>query len=105
MDYIESLKLNENDFIFYGQSKQIPLSENSIRSAQKKYSTLANVPYIKPHGIRHSNTTWLLTSISSLNEIGDVSERLGHSSKKVTLDIYFHINKIKNKNLIDIVDF
>ena len=105
MDYIESLKLNENDFIFYGQSKQIPLSENSIRSAQQKYSTLANVPYIKPHGIRHSNTTWLLTSISSLNEIGDVSERLGHSSKKVTLDIYFHINKIRNNNLIDIVDF
>lgn len=103
--YIMALDLKADDFLFFGKSKSSPLSEHSIREAQKKYSKLAGVPYIKPHGIRHSNTTWLLSGITSLDDIGAVSERLGHSSKKITLDIYFHINKVKKNSLIDILDF
>ena len=104
-EYIMLARIDNDHFMFHGQSPLLPLSENAIRSAQKKYSKLAGVPYLTPHGIRHSNTTWLLKNIQSLDEIGAVSERLGHSSKKVTLDIYFHVTKTPNSNLIKIVDF
>lgn len=104
-EFISALEIGQDDFIFYGASKKIPLSENSIRAAQKKYSKLAGVEYIKPHGIRHSNTTWLLSNVDTLEEVGEVSERLGHSSKKVTLDIYFHTIKKRNNDLLKVVDF
>lgn len=104
-DLITAFELDQEDFIFHGSSKDKPLSEHSIRYAQEKYSKLADVPYVTPHGIRHSNTTWLLSNIDSLDEIGEVSERLGHASKKITLDIYFHVKRKRNTSLLKIVDF
>ncbi|MGI6735654.1 MAG: tyrosine-type recombinase/integrase [Bacilli bacterium] len=104
-EMIDILEIKDNQFLFHVRSKNIPYSENQIRRKQKKYSELANVTYIKPHGIRHSNTSWLLSNIKDLSEIGLVSERLGHSSKQMTLDIYFHIHKKTDSDLLKIVDF
>lgn len=104
LDYINGLDLNNESFLF-SSSRNLPMSENTIRRLLNKYAVLANLPHLNPHGIRHSNTTWLLTGILNLDEIGAVSERLGHSSKTTTLNIYFHVNKASNRNLSKIVDF
>ena len=38
--------------------------------------------------------TWLLNNPNlTMMEIGKISERLGHESKKITLDIYYHLVK------------
>lgn len=103
--YISELELNENDFLFFGSKKDSPLSENSIRFAIKKYCAISGVKEIPTHSIRKSNATWLLTGDLSLEEIGKVSERLGHGSKTMTLNIYFQVNKKDNKNILEMLEF
>lgn len=103
-DYIKTLGLKDEDLLFPSNRNGI-LSEHPIRKAIKKYAAAAGVPYINPHGIRHSNTTWLLTGSLTLDEVGAVSERLGHTNKSTTLNIYYHINKSESRNLVDLVDF
>jgi integrase len=66
---------------------------------------LAGVKYISVHGIRHSNTTWLLKGEHSMEEIGIISERLGHSNKTTTLNIYYHINKKGRQNILKTLSF
>ncbi|MGE4342000.1 MAG: tyrosine-type recombinase/integrase [Bacilli bacterium] len=94
-EYTENIKIIGSHFLFsdHGSNNPTPLSEHSIRMAIRKYSKIAVVKDINTHGIRHSNTTWLLTGDFSLEDIGKVSERLGHSSKTTTLNTYFHINR------------
>lgn len=106
-EYTENLKINGSHFLFsgHGSNNLTPLSENSIRMAIRKYSKIAGVKEITTHGIRHSNTTWLLTGDLSLEDIGKVSERLGHSSKATTLNTYFHINKKENSSILKSLEF
>jgi integrase len=53
-----------------------------------------NLPYITPHGLRHTNATFMLKS-----GIPDkvASERLGHSTVSTTRDIYQHVLKEMDK--------
>lgn len=106
-DYIDSLKLTPSDFLFSAKiNHDAPISENAIRLAIKKYSKMANVPEITTHGLRHSNTTWLLTGEDiPVEEIAKISERLGHSSKMTTLNIYLHINKKENSKILSSLKF
>ncbi|WP_413774830.1 site-specific integrase [Cytobacillus firmus] len=48
----------------------------------------AGVPKIRIHDIRHTHATLMLEAGASLKE---VQERLGHSSIKITGDIYAHV--------------
>lgn len=88
IEYVTDLGLKANDF-FFGSP---PVGTTTIRRIFVNHTKMANLPIMTIHGIRHSNTTWLLSKPGiSLIEISKVSKRLGHSSKKVTLDIYFHL--------------
>ena len=104
--YIDALELDEESFLFSSQSNhKTPISDSSIRRSLKKYSTRAGVMLLRPHEIRHSNITWLLNGIKTLDQIGKVSERIGHANKTITLNVYFHINKADNINILDALDF
>lgn len=103
--YINELNLKEEDFVFHGSNTNKPLGENTVRRLMIKYCKLSGVEYIKPHGIRHSNTTWLLSGNLSLEQVALVSERLGHRDKSTTLNIYYHINKSSQKDIINLLDF
>lgn len=104
--YIDTLELDEESFLFSSQSNhKTPISDSSIRRSLKKYSTKAGVILLRPHEIRHSNITWLLNGIKTLDQIGKVSERIGHANKTITLNVYFHINKADNINILDALDF
>lgn len=92
---------NESEYIFEGQSGK-PILPNSInlflRTAKK------NLKIDKPltsHIFRH-------THISKLAEIGVplyvIQQRVGHSTGKVTEQIYLHVTKKAKKKLVDKLD-
>lgn len=104
VDYIDTLCLASDDFLFFTSSPKNPIGEETIRRLLKQHIAIANVPEISPHGFRHSNTTWLLSGELSLNDIGQVSKRLGHKNKSMTLDIYYHIHNKSSRNILKNLD-
>lgn len=66
-----------------------PIAENTIRNRLRKYAAKANIPYLNPHGFRHSYTTLLYRM--GVNEM-IASKTLGHESIATTRDIYTHIS-------------
>lgn len=88
-EYIDIMGYKSDDFIFFGDS---PVGETSIRRAMDKHIAMSGVTKISPHAIRHSNTTWLLSDPNlTITEISKISARLGHSSRNMTLNTYFHL--------------
>ena len=98
--FIDDMSYQDNDFIFFGKK---PVGETSIARMLKKHAEMAHIKKISPHCIRHSNTTWLLNNPRlTVEDIAIISQRLGHNSKKVTLDIYYHIqNKDSASAILD----
>jgi integrase len=64
------------------------LSPSTINHKMAQICEKAQVPKIRFHDLRHTHATWLL----QLGEnVKVVSERLGHSSTTITLDVYSHV--------------
>lgn len=96
--YIDEMGYQDNDYLFFGKK---PVGDTSIARCLKIHIAKAGVKKISTHCIRHSNTTWLLNNPKlSLSDISSVSARLGHESKKVTLDIYYHIQRDNNSEIL-----
>lgn len=55
-----------------------------LRYILKKYG----LPYITPHGFRHTHISLLLEADKPIKI---VQQRVGHENSKVTMDIYAHI--------------
>jgi integrase len=65
-----------------------PLNPSNLRRSFNRLIKSADVPSIRFHDLRHTHSTML---ISKGVNIKVVSERLGHSSIRVTLDVYSHV--------------
>lgn len=65
-----------------------PLNPANIRRTFKRMIKMADVPEIRFHDLRHTHATLLL---SNGVHVKVISERLGHSNIKVTLDTYLHV--------------
>ncbi|WP_423190949.1 site-specific integrase [Bacillus haynesii] len=63
------------------------LSENEYF---KEVCKRAGLPILSPHALRHSHAVHLLEAGVNIKY---VSERLGHSSIKMTADTYLHVTK------------
>lgn len=98
--YIENN--DPNNFLFF--NNRAPIGSQTIRRKFNEYLKLAKLHYVTIHGIRHSNCTWLLSENLTPQEIGQVSRRLGHSSIKITLDIYMGIHKIEDPLITNKLD-
>ena len=94
--YMNNYIKNNNDFnnnmFIFGFSK--PFAPTTIDKKKNKACKLAGIEPIRTHDFRHSHSTNLLEMGVPLSI---VSERLGHSRKSTTLDIYTHINSTKEK--------
>jgi len=66
------------------------LRTNVVREYFKEVCKRANLPVLSPHALRHTHAVHLLEAGANIKY---VSERLGHSSVKVTADTYLHITK------------
>lgn len=62
---------------------------------------IANVPKIRFHDLRHTNATLLLSQGVNIKVI---SERLGHSNIKVTLDTYSHVLSTMQEEVVRKLD-
>ena len=65
-----------------------PLNPANVRRTFNRLIKLADVPQIRFHDLRHTHATLLLAKGINVKVI---SERLGHSNIKVTLDTYSHV--------------
>jgi len=68
-----------------------PLDPRSVRLILAKYCQQAGIPYINPHGLRHSIATHMLDHGA---DIRIVQEFLGHASINTT-QVYAHVSKRK----------
>lgn len=59
----------------------------------------AKVPYLKPHGLRHTHATWLLEAGVPLHV---VAERLGHRDAMVTATIYAQVTGTQARDASDV---
>lgn len=87
-----------SDFIFKGKR---PLPETSVDRAFHKYSEMAKLPRIRIHDLRHSHASYLISK--GLNIVA-ISQRLGHSSVKQTLDTYAHMMPQDHDYLLDCLE-
>lgn len=87
---------SKHQFIF-SQNGAIPVASASPNKYLKKYLEAINSPKIITfHGLRHTHASWLL---SKGVDIQYISERLGHSSVNITLEVYTHL--LQNKREIE----
>lgn len=73
-----------------------PLNPVNIRRTFKRMIKMADVPEIRFHDLRHTHATLLL---SNGVHVKVISERLGHSNIKVTLDNYSHVLPSKQEEV------
>ena len=80
---------NNNEFIFCNNETGLPQTSNAAnKKLQKVLIKIKSPKRITFHGLRHTHASWLL---SNGVDVKYVSERLGHSSITMTLDIYTHL--------------
>lgn len=92
--YIEEYQDEEYDYLIFGGKK--PLSPTTINRRKIAACQKANIRPIKLHEFRHSHATLLMNKNILWHTI---SNRLGHSSTKITIDTYTHANKEQEKRV------
>lgn len=98
--YVENRKkLNvDHEYIFVSIKDYKPLNPRGFQLLLKKYLKEAKLSStITPHTLRH---TYATLSIEKGANIKAVSQILGHSSCKITIDLYTHLS---NKHLRDVI--
>lgn len=66
-----------------------PVNPGNVMKALHRLADVAGVPRIVVHALRHTAASLLLAS--GTMSIKQISERLGHSSVAMTLDVYSHL--------------
>jgi integrase len=81
--------------------KGTPLNTANVRRTFNRLIEATNVPKIRFHDLRHTHATALLSKEVNIKVI---SERLGHSNIKVTLDTYSHVLPTMQKDAVRKLD-
>lgn len=97
IQYLKTLNGYSEEWFIFGGPKNLP--NTSLNHFKEKYVELANVPDITIHEIRHSHATLL---IDLGVPIEAVSKRLGHSNVGITQQVYAHVLKRKNTQLVSV---
>jgi integrase len=74
---------------------------DTITAWFRKFIHKTDLPKVKLHSLRHTNATLL---IAEGTDVKTVSTRLGHASTGITLNIYAHMLKSKDKEAADKLD-
>ena len=88
-EYLSSLCPDDKDsFVILSRNDELCNPRNLSMNFTKKVSKFKDLPQISFHDLRHTHATILLKHGENIKVI---SERLGHSSIKTTLDTYSHV--------------
>ena len=77
------------------------VSHQKIERDIKKYATMAGVPVIRVHDLRHSHASLLIHQNTPITVI---SRRLGHASPATTLRIYSHLYAEAQQEIADMLN-
>lgn len=89
IEYIDSLSIKKTDTIF-----NVPNSR--VRSCMRRICEDTGIKLIRIHDIRHSHVSLL---ISMGYDAKLISERLGHESISITMDVYGHLYEESGKTI------
>jgi len=95
-------RFKNSDFVLANQDG-VPRSPNSFSSHNFK-SLLKEAgidTHVRVHDLRHTHATWLLEANVNVKV---VSERLGHSNCRITLDTYAHVLRTMQEKAVDALD-
>lgn len=87
----------DENFIFTSQQAEWVHIHNFIRYF-KRFIADHNLKPITPHGLRHTHASLLF---SAGVEPKNISDRLGHSTVQITLDLYTHITEEQRTDTVD----
>ena len=93
--------LGEIHELVFHRGSGAPLEQNYVRRDFKRILKKAGLREIRPHDIRHTFASLLLTQGESPVY---VKEQLGHSSIQITVDIYGHLIPGANKAAVNKLD-
>lgn len=93
--------VKSNSLIFFNYNTNKPLTDTTIRKHFYKYCDKANVKRIRLYDLRH---TYVATMMSENMELYNISERIGHSSYKTTVDKYGHLSNEIRKEVAKTTD-
>jgi len=93
----KNYKKPESNIVFHQHDGRW-LRTNVVREYFKEVCKRAKLPILSPHALRHSHAVHLLEAGANIKY---VSERLGHSSIKITADTYLHITKKIEDDALD----
>lgn len=85
------------DFIIHTLESDYILPRNFSRDKYKMLD-ICKLSRIRFHDLRHSHATLLLQEKAPIKAI---SERLGHSSTAITMEIYSHVTEKMNDEVIE----
>jgi integrase len=104
-EYIETVGIKEDDFLWFTTNKNTPYSRTYIRKLFNKYCDKAKVRKMNLHALRHNQAVKLAKICTTGEEIEIVARRLGHSPE-VFLNIYAnHQNEQKESELLSKLGF
>ncbi|MDH3957139.1 MAG: site-specific integrase, partial [Desulfobacteraceae bacterium] len=75
-----------SEFVFSGVRDEL-LNRSSFKNALNRCTDKAGLRQVRTHNLRHSYAT---IRLMKGHNVGDVSYQLGHSSIKITYDVYAH---------------
>lgn len=90
----------------FSNAKDHPPCYESTRKVLIHVLDLERIPRyerVMTHAFRHSWATWILQNAPTPGAILYVSRQLGHSSVKITLDVYAHVIPEENRHLSDMI--
>lgn len=77
----------DEEFYLLNQGRSTPLDPRVLQSGYKKILAVCEIPYLNFHCLRHTFATRCITLGWDMKTL---SEILGHSDIKLTMDYYFH---------------
>ena len=93
--YESYLKIPDNNFLLSGSQKIV--EPRTMQNHFKRYLKESSIPDANYHALRH---TFATRCVEAGFDIKSLSEILGHSSVKITLDKYVHASmQLKRKNM------
>jgi integrase len=78
----------KGSWLFPGASDKLPMTPNGFLYLWNKIIRQAGIAHRGPHALRH---TWASMLIARNENLLYIRDQLGHSSIKITMDIYGHL--------------
>lgn len=100
-DYITTLGIKSNEYIFFGDTKSLPMARTTFRRKLYMYCSNAGVRKINPHATRHLQAVKLCRVAKNGEEIEAAAHRLGHTPEMFMNTYAKHTNDDTENKLIE----